>query len=115
MSKVDLRDTIRKLAPGSDPDEMLKREVLLVQMVEPEIGLLLTADGEQERQVILHVTGVRLPAIEPVELDIAVPTYFGARLGMTLMAFLLEELGPPPPEPEPPAVVVARKSLSPYM
>lgn len=113
---VDLRDTIRKIAPNSDPDEMLKREVLLAQMVEPEIGLLLTADGEQERQIILHVTGVRLPAVEAMEIDIALPTYFGARLGMTLMAFLLEEVGPPPPDPEPPpAAVVVRPNLSPYM
>lgn len=112
----DVRETIRELAPGVDPDEMLRREVLLVQVIEPEVGLLLTADGEQERQVILHCEGIKLPSVEAMEIDIALPTYFGARLGTTLIAFLLEELNPTPDPPEAPAaVVVPRKTLSPYM
>lgn len=110
---TDLRETIAALAPGADPEEMLNREVFLVQMVEPEVGLLVTAAGERERQIILHCTGIKLPQVERTEIDIAMPTYFAGRVGHVLMAYLLEELEPPPVEPTP--APVPRKLLSPYM
>jgi hypothetical protein len=87
----DLRAVIQKMAPDGDPDEVMGRSVLLIKRIEPEVGLLLTASGRSERQVVLHCHGVQLPAGEQTVLDIAMPGLLAARLGTALMDFYLDE------------------------
>jgi len=117
MTNPDLRETIRALAPNADPDEMLNREVLLVQRVEPEVGLLVAADGTRVRQIILRLFGIQLPDLRPVEVDVAMPMLFAAQLGTTLVAHLLDEVAVTEEEvlTEPVAAVPSQKIPSPYM
>lgn len=109
----DLRAVIAKMAPNGDPDEVMNRRVLLIQRIEPEVGLLLAASGRSERQVVLHCYGVQLPESEEIILDIAMPGFFAARLGTTLIDYFLDEMTIPPPDDEP--VVESKRTPSPYL
>jgi hypothetical protein len=113
MISGEMRDVLSRVAPSVDLDNVSSTDCLMVERVDPEIGMLVASDGELERQVLLTVTGREIPSGEEVQIVLAMPILFGARMGTMLNSLLIAEIDSSVGDEEQPRP--AKRVASPYM